>query len=133
MDRNPLSLLRKIFGMHFPWNLWIQLMVGVNMVGAIVFWKHTEAKVTLLSLTLSFIIMSLIFARYGFVRLLGLGHILFWTPLCVWLGFNLATGTYNMAGGFRYWIIFLLLINGLSLVIDYVDVFRFWRGEKGEL
>ncbi len=73
------------------------------------------------------VIMMTMFAKYGFVRLLGLGHIpwLFTVP---WLWLQLAQTIES--GAFYYWLLAVVVIDSISLVIDAVDAVRYWKGER---
>ena len=128
-----IQLLAKIFRMKFPWNCWVSVLAGVNMIGGIYYWSLLEGKVVLACLIGSFIVMTAIFTKLGFVRLLGLGHILFWTPLVIWILQRLREETFATDPHLQTWIYSVLVINSLSLVIDYLDVIRFLRGEKAEV
>ncbi len=75
-------------------------------------------------------LMSLLTARFGFTRILGLGHIL-WIPLVGWLAFRLGQNPADDA--FGMWIRGVMLLNTVSLVIDGVDVFRYAAGDRKEL
>ncbi|MFT5041035.1 MAG: hypothetical protein ACI8TX_002006 [Hyphomicrobiaceae bacterium] len=71
--------------------------------------------------------MEVIFASYGYVRLLGLGHLIFWTPTYLWiLSRRSAIGTET---GFGRYVHFYLVIAGISLVIDTIDVIRYALGD----
>jgi len=119
---------KKVFGMKFPWNLWVGLQALVNMVGGLVYIRTPEGQMALACLMLAFLIMWGIYAKKGFVRLLGLGHLIAWSPLMVWYAKVVAQG--NAEGLFEYWLISILAINGISLVIDFVDVVRYSLGDK---
>ena len=67
-----------------PWVAWVGLLMAVNMVVPVFFMARLEAKVVLATMMASAGLMMFIFAQKGFVRLLGLGHIL-WIPLIFWL------------------------------------------------
>jgi hypothetical protein len=117
---------KKIFGMKFPWNLWVGILALVNMVGGLVYLRTPEGQIALTCLMLAFVIMWGIYVKKGFVRLLGLGHLIAWTPQVVW--YTQVVG--NTAGWFQYWLISAIAVNGLSLVIDFVDVVRYSLGDK---
>ncbi len=112
--------------MKFPWNLWVGLLVLVNMGGGLFFIRTAEGQLALVCMMIAFIIMWGIYVKKGFVRLLGLGHLIAWTPLVVW--YTQVVG--NTAGWFQYWLISAITVNGLSLVIDFVDVVRYSLGDK---
>ncbi len=123
-----IELNKKILGMKFPWNLWVGLLAMVNMVGGLVYIRTMEGQLALACLMLAFLIMWGIYAKKGFVRLLGLGHLIAWPPLMIWYAKVLAQG--NVEGAFKYWLMAVLVVNGISLVIDLVDVVRYSLGDK---
>ena len=112
--------------MKFPWNLWVGILCMVNMVGGLIFIRTMEGKLALVCLLFASLIMWVIFTQKGFVRLLGLGHLIAWTPQMVF--YIQSVG--NTAGWFQYWIISVLFVNGVSMVIDFVDVVRYSLGDK---
>lgn len=121
---------KDILAMAIPWRIWMVLLVLVNMVLPLFFLGKTEAVVVLVAVMISMFIMMTLFAKFGFVRLLGLGHIpwLFTVP---WLGLQL--GQTMASGPFYYWLLSVIVIDSISLVIDAVDVTRYWRGERQPL
>ena len=70
--------------MPVRWQLWLMLMVAVNLVVPLFFLDHLEAQVVIGVLLASMTLMMILTARVGFTRLLGLGHI-FWFPLLYFL------------------------------------------------
>jgi len=48
--------------------------------------------------------------------------------LMVW--FVRAVAQAETQGAFQYWLISVLAVNGISLVIDFVDVVRYSLGDK---
>lgn len=72
-------------------------------------------------------LMEWMYARVGYVRLLGLAHLVFWGPVWAWLvtrRAGIGTGTW-----FGRYIHLYLVIAGISLVIDAVDVIRHLLGD----
>lgn len=110
-----------------PWPLWMMLLVSVNLVAPLFFLGSLEAKVVLVGIAASMALMLTLFARFGYVRLLGLGHTpwLFTVP---WLVSRL--GEITTGGPFYYWLLAVVILDGISLVIDAADVVRYWRGER---
>ena len=131
--KSAMNLMKTIFTMKFPWNLWVAVMGIANMAFGILYFAMPEGKLTLAALMGSFVVMTVIFSKFGFVRLLGLGHVLFWTPLCIWLLARVQDGQYDSASGLKTWVYCVLVVNILSLLIDYADVFRYLRGERSVL
>jgi hypothetical protein len=116
-----------VLAMAKPWQVWMVLLVSVNMVLPLFFLNKLEAIVVLAGVMISMIIMLTLFAKFGFVRLLGLGHLpwLFTVPW-LWLQLDQATGS----GPFYYWLLAVVMLDSISLVIDVVDVVRFWMGDR---
>jgi hypothetical protein len=117
---------RHILTMPLHWQLWIFVLFMTNMA-AVFFLPRVEASVVLGALALGAMLQMAFFARYGFVRLLGLGHF-HWFPMVVWLWSRL--GAIQSEGLFRGWIIAVIVVCGVSLMIDVVDVIRYTRGER---
>ncbi len=69
--------------------LWILWMVGITLAtfAILLFSKATrrDALVLLLVNLANALFMQWLYARLGYVRLLGLSHIIFWTPLVLYL------------------------------------------------
>lgn len=118
---------KSILAMAIPWRIWMVLLVSVNLVLPLFFLGTLEAKVALVGMMASMSIMLILFAKLGFVRLLGLGHFpwLFTVP---WLGSR--WGQTVDSGPFYYWLLAIVAINGISLVIDAVDVVRYGMGDR---
>ena len=126
--KSMIQFSQRVFGMEFPWNLWVGLLVLVNMGGGLLFIRTMEGQLALVCMMAAFLIMWSIYVKKGFVRLLGLGHLIAWTPQVVWYAQVILQG--NAAGWFLYWLMSVIVVNGLSLVIDFVDVVRYSLGEK---
>ncbi|MCH8882475.1 MAG: hypothetical protein IIA41_03135 [SAR324 cluster bacterium] len=110
-----------------PWLAWVGLLMAVNMVAPLFFLATPEAQLTLLAFALGALSQMAIYGKLGWVRLLGVGH-LPWVPLVIWLLFRLSSG--EAAGAFALWLWALIVLNGISLVIDTVEVVRFLRGDR---
>ncbi len=119
-------LLKGVFSFKLFWQIWIGCLVLTNGILPLFFIQTLEAKIVLLSLLIAGVIQVGIASWLGFVRLLGLGHILTWTPL-IWF---LCTRMSNLTEATHTWVFALVLINSISLVIDVVDVTRFMLGDR---
>jgi len=64
-----------VLAMAKPWQLWMVFLVAANLVLPFFFLGTPEATVVLAGVGVSMVIMMTLFAKFGFVRLLGLGHI----------------------------------------------------------
>ncbi len=122
-----IEFTKGMMSMRMPIPLWMGALITANGLAPLFFWNTLEAKVVLITFMVSATIMVTIYARLGFVRLLGLGHIL-WIPLVIWLWARL--GGVELGSAFAYWILAVMVLNSISLIIDIVDVIRYARGER---
>ena len=120
-------LMDGIMSMPLGWQAWVFWMMIVNSA-SLFFLKHMEARFCLAVWIPNGITMMLFAERFGFVRFLGISHIIWWTPLIIYLflrrkQFDLKT----LAGK---WVVVMLITNSVSLAIDYVDVVRYMAGDR---
>ena len=127
--RSFLRFLRGMLGMPLHWQLWLGMLIGANLVAPLFFLEHVEAQATIAALLISMALMTALTARYGFSRILGLGHVA-WIPLIGFLLTRLSEAPANDA--FGVWLRVVIGLNATSLVIDAIDVARFVRGEREE-
>ena len=116
--------------MPFSWRLWLMLLVSVNLGVPLFFLDRREAQFVLGAFLVSMALMTILTAKFGFTRILGLGHIL-WLPLVFFLWLRLSHIPADDFFGF--WIRAVLTLNTVSLVLDTVDVTRYIRGNKQEI
>ena len=115
--------------MPIHWQLWLMVLVAANMVGPLFFLHHLEAQVVLGTILASMTLMTWLTGRFGFTRIIGLGHIL-WVPMLAFLFARL--GDIPAGDAFGIWIRALIVLNSVSLVIDAVDVIRYIAGDRAE-
>ncbi len=115
--------------MPVHWQLWLVLLVTANLLIPLFFLARVEARVVVATLAASVTLTTALTGRYGFTRILGLGHVL-WIPLLYFLWTRLDTMPANDA--FGIWIRALMALNALSLVIDCIDVARYVAGDRAE-
>ena len=118
-----------ILKMPLHWKLWLLVLVAANVVTPLMFLERLEARVVLATILVSFVLMTLLTARFGFTRIVGLGHIV-WIPMLAFLSARLSV--IPPVDAFGYWIRALFVLNGLSLMIDAADVVRYIDGERSE-
>jgi len=123
--------MKQIAGMRFPWNVWVAMLGVANVGGGIYYWSKIEGKAALIAMMGAFVVMTLVYHKRGFVRLLGLGHIVTWIPLLVLFAMTALNSAPD--GAFRAWLWTVIGLNGLSLLIDAADVVRYLRGERGPM
>ncbi len=128
MIRSVAGFFRGMASLAWPWWLWVGLLGGLNMVMPLFFLGSLEARVVLAAILVGVVAQALIIGRLGFVRLLGLGHIVAWVPMLLWLVPrlpNLDAGT-----AFGRWLFLVVALDLASLAIDFVDVARYLAGDR---
>ena len=116
--------------------IWVQIWLNVLLLGAFVLpgilliWPESRKAgiLTLIGSLLSAITITWGYGQIGLVKLLGLPHIVFWTPVAIYLY------RFLRRDDIRIWprrvAIAILGIIGISLMFDYVDVARYLLGER---
>ena len=122
-----ISFIRTILALPKPWVAWVMLLMVVNIVIPLYYSTTIEGQVVLVTALIGAVIQTAVFSRKGFVRLLGIGHIL-WVPMVLWLWGRLDLAA--PVGFFQSWLIAVVVLNTISLVIDATDVIRYWNGER---
>ncbi len=125
-----IKLNRGVLKMPVGWQLWLMLLVTANLAASLFFLYRLEAQVVLGTMLASMTLMTLLTSRFGFTRILGLGHIL-WVPMLAFLFTRLGGIPANDAYGI--WIRILFVLNGMSLVFGALDVMRFMSGDRAEM
>jgi hypothetical protein len=72
-----------------------------------------------------------LFGQFGYVKLLSLPHIIFWTPLAFYLFTQIRRE--DMPKWPRWIMMAVLATILVSLAFDYVDVLRYLLGERTQL
>ncbi len=118
-----------MFEMPMHWQAWLMLLVLANAITPLFFLRHLEAQVVLGTMLASVTLMTSLTSRFGFTRVLGLGHIL-WVPMLAFLLARL--GQIPPSDAYGIWIRALIVFNSMSLIIDAVEVIRYIAGDRAE-
>jgi hypothetical protein len=102
-------------------------MIAINTAG-LLFLRQRAARWVLAAWIGNVVFMSILYELNGYNRLLGLSHVIFWTPLVLWLFRRRAA--LREPRPFGVWVVLLVATNSVSLVIDYVDVLRYLLGDR---
>ena len=121
-----LGFMKDVLKMKPQWVVFVHALLAVNMIGPLFFWSAPEAKVVFAVMVGNAILMVALHAKFGFVRLLSIGHFL-WVPMVPWLWLRLDAAIPGSA--FATWLFLVIVLDSLSLVIDFVDVMRYLSGE----
>jgi hypothetical protein len=117
---------------------WVMVLVAVNLA-ALLFvvgrrdgrWLvRPEPIAIVVSFVAAGVFMGWLYQQVGYVRLLGLAHLVFWGPVWVWvLSRHRAIGTSTLFARYAH---LYLVVAGTSLLLDAIDVIRYLLGD-GEL
>jgi len=113
--------------MPFPARIWMMALMAINMIGPLFFLQHLQGQVVLGVFVISAGFMMFLYASKGFTRILGVGH-LPWLGLIPWLWSR--HDLIQPDEWLSRWIVAVIVMNGLSLVIDAIDVVRYVRGDR---
>ena len=115
---------------------WVMVLVIVNLAAALFLVARRDGKfsvrVEALAILVSFFAagaaMGWLYEQLGYVRLLGLPHLVFWLPVYAWLVVKFRRNEFTPP--FKHYLLLYFLVAGISLVLDFVDVFRYLLGER---
>ena len=104
-------------------------MAGLPLINlsSIFFLPRMEAWAVLGTGLLAATVMTVLHAKLGYVRLLGIGHFV-WIPMLIWLAFRLDHILEHTL--FCGWLLTLIAMDTVSLLIDIVDLVRYLRGDR---
>lgn len=118
---------------------WLGLWLNVLMLGgfilplALFIWKPTRmtALYCLIAGVLNAVGVGWMYEQMGYVKLLGLPHVLFWTPLAIHLWIKMRAVEVPKIPRIIIGIILAVIV--VSLAFDYTDVVRYLLGERTPL
>ena len=115
--------------MALGWKIWLNWMMLINTVSIYFAIKETPARIILVVWIFNACTMMVAAEFVGFTRILGLVHVVYWTPLAFYMyGVIRKSTARNM---YYTWLLVLLVTIIASLLIDYVDVVRYLLGDRG--
>ena len=106
--------------------IWVTWLALINSASIIFAFSRVEARWVLVAWVVAFTGVMTLFAIFGFERILGLGHIIAWTPLLIYL--YRRRGDIFLTHGSGIYLHLLFLTNAVSLAFDYVDLVRYFLG-----
>jgi len=122
--RNPFNFFIELMRQPVWVSYWVLFLMTINFA-SIGFWSEPLAKVIFATFMASALLMMVIYSRFGFNKILGLGHI-FWIPLLIYV----VTQIHLMELMFKNYLLILSLSIAISLVIDAIDVWKYFANQK---
>ncbi|MEG9861236.1 MAG: hypothetical protein V6Z81_01835 [Parvularculales bacterium] len=106
---------------------WVTWLAFINTAAVLFAFHRKEAHWILTAWLAVLVFMPVLFDEVGYVRLLGIVHIIFWTPLLVYLWRQRSQILWKTLSGFYIRVLFIS--NLVSLTFDYVDLIRYIAGD----
>ena len=122
--RNPFRFFVELMQQPVWIPVWVLIQMIVN-VASVGFWNESMAKVIFATFMLSAMLMMGLYSRFGFEKILGMGHIL-WLPLLIYVLMEIPTASDTFKGYLIVWSI----LTVVSLVFDVVDVWKYFTSRK---
>jgi hypothetical protein len=119
-------------GWMTAWLYWMAFAITVTPL-VLVFSKATRIDAVIVFLTnIAMLVgMSWLYDKMGYVRLMGVVHVILWTPLFIYLVRRAKTGDMPLLCRLVMWMFAATL--ALSLVFDYTDTVRYLLGERASM
>jgi len=127
--------LMSAIGTQSVWlQAWVMVLLAIPILAVLVMfyrddgrWRfHSEPIVIIISFVAAGILMEFLYQQFGYVRLLGLAHLVFWTPAYAWV--LMRRNFVSLTSVFGIYLHFYLIVAGISLTIDLVDFIRYFVG-----
>ncbi len=113
------------------WFYMLGVIVATSTI--LLFSKATrhDALIALATNIIVFAAMGWLYKQVGYIRILGIVHVLLWTPLVIYLWHRTKDSEITLVFRLVIWFIVALLL--VSLTFDYIDVARYLLGERANL
>jgi len=117
---------------------WVQIWMNILLLGAfaaplsLLFWRQSRVAgiVAFVSSVLGATIIMSLFQVYGMVRLLGLGHILWFGTIWYLMGQRARA---DMPAWPKKIMLVIICVMAISLVFDTLDVIRWIAGDRAPI
>ena len=122
--RNPFKFFVELARQPLWIPLWVSFLMLVNCT-SVAFWSEPTAKLIFVTFMVSAALMMGLYSRFGFTKILGLGHIL-WIPLLL----HVLSQLPNASGAFKVYLVAWCIATAVSLAFDFVDVWKYFAALK---
>jgi hypothetical protein len=119
-------------GPQTVWLYWMSFAIAITPL-VLIFSKATrlDAVIVFLANLAMFVGMAWIYEQMGYVRMMGIVHVILWTPLFIYLFLRAKNGEMPLLCRLVMWMFAATL--AVSLVFDYTDVVRYLLGERDSM
>jgi hypothetical protein len=124
--KNPLNFFVELFEQPAWIPAWVTYLMIINMA-SLGFWHEPLAKLIFVTFMLSAMLMMGLYSRFGFTKILGMGHVL-WVPLLVYIIVHIPVAE----GVFQTYLGILATSIAASLILDAFDVSKYFSNRQRE-
>lgn len=112
-------------------SLWMNWMGLIFVLSILFVWRHVGARLALGAMLLTMPSALAIYAMTGSVHLIGIAHLLFWTPVAFYIITREMRGqAFKLVSPYGIWAALLVATIIISLVFDVRDIFLVLTGVK---
>ena len=122
--RNPLKFFVELMRQPAWIPVWVFYLMLINMA-SMIYWYEPLAKLIFITFMVSAMLMMGLYSRFGFVKVLGLGHI-FWVPLLAYILIVLPT----FESSFKSYLVVFSISIAILLAFDIIDVWKYLVNRK---
>ena len=122
--RNPLKFFVELMRQPAWIPVWVFYLMLINMA-SVIYWYEPLAKLIFITFMVSAMLMMGLYSRFGFEKVLGLGHI-FWVPLLAYILIVLPT----FESSFKSYLVVFSISIAISLAFDIIDVWKYLVNRK---
>ena len=119
-----MELAIQAVGEATPWvGVWMNWMMLVFALSLVFVWKKKAARYVVLAFALTMPIALFVFGKTGEVDLIGIAHIIVWTPLAYFLvQKEIRSKKFKAKSCYGVWLLLLVATIVISLIFDVKDV-----------
>ena len=120
----PMGFMAELFKQKLWIIVWVNILMAVNLAG-VFFWQEPLAQVVFYTFMVTATFMMLLYYKFRFERILGLGHVL-WLLLVPYLALQYS----QLSGAIQYYVLSVIIVNSISLVFDINDVYIYFSEKR---
>ncbi len=122
--RNPFRFFIELMQQPVWISIWVFYLMVINLV-SLGFWHEPLSKLIFITFMISAVLMMGLYSRFGFEKILGLGHIL-WVPLLVYILMQLPA----VEASFKSYLFVLSISIAISWAFDITDAWKYFTNPK---
>lgn len=116
--------------LHPFWQQFVNVIGLLNIILPLFFLREKTAVFILIGCLTGMAVMAYLTSKFGFVRLLGIGHVV-WLPGVIYMWSQV--GQVHPTSFYGVWFWATLLVDTFALTMDAWDVSRYICGERDEM